>query len=98
MGKLIYLTLTRPNISYVVKVVNQFMHALTTRHLEAMYRIVRYLKKSPSQGLLYVQQNDLWIKAFTDADETGSVDDRRSTSGIVHLWEVTSLHGEAKGS
>lgn len=52
VGKLIYLTLTRPNISYEVGVVSQFIHA-STRHLESVYRILRNFKKSPCQGFLY---------------------------------------------
>lgn len=81
VGKLIYLTLTKPDISYVVGVVSQFMLAPTTRHLEAAYRIVGYLKKSHGQGLLYRKRDDLQVEAFTDADWAGYVDDRRFTSG-----------------
>lgn len=41
--KLIYLSLTRPDISYVVGLVSQFMHAPITLYLEATYKILRYL-------------------------------------------------------
>jgi hypothetical protein len=51
VGKLIYLTVTRPDISFAVSLVSQFMHAPRTTHLEAVDRILWYLKKSPGQGI-----------------------------------------------
>lgn len=48
VGKLIYLTLTRPNISYAVGVVSQFMHTSTPKHLEVANHIVCNFKKSSS--------------------------------------------------
>lgn len=52
VGKSIYLTITRPNISYAVNLISQFMHALRTDHLAAVHRALRYLKASPGQGVL----------------------------------------------
>ncbi|GJY81632.1 ribonuclease H-like domain-containing protein [Tanacetum coccineum] len=47
MGKLIYLTNTRPAISYVVHCLSQYMHAPLVSHLDASLRVLRYLKGSP---------------------------------------------------
>jgi hypothetical protein len=49
--KLIYLTVTRPDIAFTVSLVSQFMHAPKTTHLEAIDRILRYVKGSPGQGI-----------------------------------------------
>jgi hypothetical protein len=49
--KLIYLTVTRPDIAFAVSLVSQFMHAHRTTHLEAVERILRYLKGSPGQSI-----------------------------------------------
>ncbi|XP_042504693.1 secreted RxLR effector protein 161-like [Macadamia integrifolia] len=83
VGKLIYLSLTRPDITYAVAVVvvSQFMPAPKSGHLEAMYRILRYLKSSPGKGLSYAQNNHLRIEGYSDVDWTGSIPDRQSTSG-----------------
>jgi len=44
MESLIYMTITRPNLSYVVGMVNQFMQTPQKPHLDAMRRIMRYIK------------------------------------------------------
>ncbi|KAM7507575.1 hypothetical protein LguiA_018028 [Lonicera macranthoides] len=81
VGRLIYLSLTRSDISYAVSVVSQFMHAPRSPHLEAVYQILCYLKGSPGKGILFGCHGHLRVEAYTDADWAGSVIDRRSTSG-----------------
>lgn len=44
VGKMIYLSHTRPDIAFVVSLINQFMHSPREKHLEVVYRILRYLK------------------------------------------------------
>ena len=51
VGELIYLSHTRPDISFVVSLVSQFMHSPKKEHQEAVYKILRYLKNSPRRGL-----------------------------------------------
>ena len=81
VGKLIYLSHTRPDIAFVVSLVSQFMHNPKEDHLQAVFRIFRYLKGSPGRGLLFSKQDkSLDVEAFTDVDWASSVDDRRPTS------------------
>ena len=47
VGRLIYLTITRPNITYYVHVLSRFMHKPRIPHMEAALCIVRYLKATP---------------------------------------------------
>ncbi len=44
MGSLIYMTITRPNLSYVIGVVSQFMQTPRKPHLDAMRCILKYIK------------------------------------------------------
>jgi hypothetical protein len=87
VGKLIYLSHTRPDIAFAVSVVSQYMHDPRETHLEAVYRILRYLKGSPGKGLLFKKNEKREIEIFTDADWAGATDDRRSTTGYcTFVW------------
>uniref|UniRef100_A0A2N9IBP1 Integrase catalytic domain-containing protein n=1 Tax=Fagus sylvatica TaxID=28930 RepID=A0A2N9IBP1_FAGSY len=81
VGRLMYLAHTRPDLAYVLSVVSQFMHSPSEEHMNAVIRILRYLKSSPGKGILFTKGDNLDINGYTDADWAGSVQDRRSTSG-----------------
>jgi len=83
VGALQYLTLTRPDISFAVNKVCQFLHAPTTVHWTAVKRILRYVKLTAKLGLKISRSSSLLVSAFSDADWAGCVDDRRSTGGFA---------------
>ena len=58
VGSLIYLTLTRPDISYVVGVISRYMSNPKKSHLDAVRRILRYVKRTINFGILYKKTND----------------------------------------
>ena len=80
VGKLIYLSHTRLDIAFAVSVLSQFMHSPRETHLDSVYRILRYLKSAPGNGLFFAKHDHLRVEAFTDANWAGSITDRRSTS------------------
>ncbi|KAJ0938845.1 putative RNA-directed DNA polymerase [Helianthus annuus] len=81
VGKLIYMSHTRPDIAYAVSVVSQFMHQPQIAYMEAVCRIVRYLKGTIGHGVLFKSNGHLKIQGYTDADWAGDKGDRKSTSG-----------------
>jgi histone deacetylase 1/2 len=83
VGGLQYLTLTRPDISYSVNKVCQFLSAPTDVHWEAVKRILRYIKGTVSTGLKIRRSSSSLLSVFTDADWAGCTDDRRSTGGFA---------------
>jgi len=87
VGKLIYLSHTRPDIAYAVGVISQFMHHPQEDHMEAAMRIVQYLKGTPGSEIMFQKHGHLNIKAYTDADWAGNPNDKRSTSGYFTLVE-----------
>ena len=85
VGKLIYLSHTRPDITYAVVVISQFMHQPQEDHMEAAMRTLRYLKGTPGSEFMFQKHGHLNIKAYTDADWAGNPNDRRSTYGHFTL-------------
>ncbi|KAE8736044.1 hypothetical protein F3Y22_tig00000218pilonHSYRG00253 [Hibiscus syriacus] len=83
VGSLIYLTLTRPDISYAVGVMSRYMQNPKKPHLEAVRRILRYVKNTIDYGLLYKKGEDCKLVGYCDADYAGDHDTRRSTTGYV---------------
>lgn len=49
IGRLLYLTITRPNLSYAVQTLSQFMYDPYIMHLQALERVLMYLKATPGQ-------------------------------------------------
>ncbi|RVW35073.1 Retrovirus-related Pol polyprotein from transposon TNT 1-94 [Vitis vinifera] len=87
VGKLIYLSHTRPDIGFSVSVVSQFMNNPTEKHMTTVIRILRYLKMTPGKGLFFQRTTKKEIEIFSDPDWAGSVTDRRSTSGYCSfVW------------
>ena len=83
VGGLQYLTITRPDISYAVNRVCQFLHAPRTSHWSAVKRILRYVSSTAAYGLHLQPAPSYELSAFSDADWAGCPDDRRSTGGYA---------------
>ena len=81
VGKLNYLTIIRPDISFPVSVVSQFLQSPCDSHWDAVVRILCYIKGTPGQGVLYENRGHTQIVRYSDADWASSPTDRRSTSG-----------------
>ena len=77
------MTLTRPDLSFAVNKVCQYLSQPTDVHWEAVKRILRYIKGTLSMGLRIRKSPSTGVSVFTDADWAGRIDDRRSTSGFA---------------
>ena len=82
IGRLMYLTISRPNITYAVTKLSHYMSSPQVRHLDALHHFLRYIKHSPSQGLLFSAKSQLALKGYADADWCQCLDTRRSTTGM----------------
>jgi hypothetical protein len=96
VGKLLYLTTTRPDIAFVTQQLSQFLSSPTQTHYDTACRVVRYLKGSPGRGLLFRRDAQLQLLGFTDADWAGCLDTRRSTSGYCFFLGSSLISWRAK--
>ncbi|KAM2657198.1 hypothetical protein EV1_012593 [Malus domestica] len=97
VGGLQYLTWSRPDLSFAVNLVCQFMHQPRESHLQTVKRILRYLKGTLELGLWFSKTpTPLSINAFSDADWAGCSLDRRSTGGFCIFLGTSLLSWSAK--
>ncbi|XP_019190805.1 PREDICTED: uncharacterized protein LOC109185281 [Ipomoea nil] len=82
-GALQYLTITRPDLSYAVNKLCQFMHAPTLEHWGLLKRVLRYVKGTLHYGLRFSRSSSSAIHAYSDSDWAGCPIDRKSTSGYA---------------
>ncbi|XP_040996133.1 uncharacterized mitochondrial protein AtMg00810-like [Juglans microcarpa x Juglans regia] len=83
VGRLLYLTITRPDLAYSVQVLSQFLAKPTVNHHKAAVRVLRYLKATPGQGLFFPSTSELQLKAFSDSDWAGCIDSKKSITGFA---------------
>jgi len=85
--KLIYLTVTRPDISFVVRVLSRFMHQSRETYWLAAMRVLPYINSCSGKGLVYRKHEYVHICGYSDSGYTGDRGDRKSTTSIAPLLE-----------
>lgn len=96
LGRLIYLTITRPDITFAVHLLAQYMQKPTTAHLQAARRLLRYLLKNPAQGILFTSNSAAQVTAYCDSDWASCATSRRSTSGFCIFLGSSPVSWKAK--
>jgi hypothetical protein len=91
MGSLIYMTITRIDLTYVVGVVSQFMQTPRKPHLDAVRRILKYIKHTLYCGIFYEAKNQLQVHGYMDVDWADNVSDKDQPMVSCFLLEVVLL-------
>ena len=94
VGKLLYLTHTRPDISFAVGMLSRYMNKPTKRHLGAGKRILRYMAGTAELGLWYTQCAEWKLEGYSDSDWGGPLEDRKSTTRIAFNWKTQLYPGD----
>jgi len=81
VGRMIYLTVTWPDIAFSVRTPSQYIQDPWKPHWDAAIRVLKYIKGSPGQGLLFSSENNLTLTTYYDSDWGGCQTTRRSVSG-----------------
>lgn len=81
VGKLIYLTITRPDIAFSVQILTQYMQHPTSVHMQNAKRVLQYLSGTVSQGILLASVPAAQLHAYCDSDWASCIATRKSTSG-----------------
>ena len=81
IGSLLYLTTSRPDISYIVKVCARYQENFKESHMIALKRIIKYVKTTADFGVWYSKDTNDVLAGYFDVDWVGNADDRKSTSG-----------------
>lgn len=82
IGKLLYLTNTRPNTAFAIQQLSRFLDKPHEAHLIAANRILRYLKLKPTLGVFYSSTPETQVNGFTDFDWENCPDTRKSITGF----------------
>ncbi|GKG09291.1 hypothetical protein Tco_0338037, partial [Tanacetum coccineum] len=85
IGTLMYLTTSRPDLSFFVCMCARYQAKPTKKHFHAVKWIFKYLQGTVNRGLWYPKDSSISLTAYADADHAGCQDTRRSTSGCMQL-------------
>lgn len=83
VGRLLYLQATRPDITYAVNILSQFVADPRCNHMEVANSVLRYLKGTPGQGILLPRVGEPVLTAFCDSDWLGCPFTRSSRTGYL---------------
>ncbi|WVZ82658.1 hypothetical protein U9M48_029900 [Paspalum notatum var. saurae] len=105
VGSLVYLGVTRPDISYSVHILSQFVSAPTQLHYSHLLRVLRYLRGTMSRRLFFPRSSSLQLQAYCDATWASDSSDRRSLSaycvflgGSLIAWKTKKQTAVSRSS
>jgi len=96
VGKLIYLSITRPDISFVVQSLSQFVSSPTDAHLKETFHVLKYLKATTDHGILLAKDSTFQIRAFSDSDWGSCPNSRKSVTGYAILLGKSLIFWRSK--
>ncbi|XP_074336065.1 uncharacterized protein LOC141673233 [Apium graveolens] len=96
VGKLNFLTNTRPNLAYTVQHLSQFLQQPRKPHYQALLHTLHYMSSTAGQGILLKVDEQLTLQDFSDSDWGACLDSRRSILGYVMLLGKSPISWKSK--
>ncbi|CAM8935606.1 unnamed protein product [Rhodiola kirilowii] len=105
VGSLVYLAVTRPEITYPVHILSQFVSAPTQLHYSHLLRVLRYLRGTITHHLFFPRSSSLQLQAYSDATWASDPSDRMSLSsycvilgGSLIAWKTKKQTAVSRSS
>lgn len=96
IGRLLYLTITRSDLTYSIHLLCQYMATLHLPHLQAAYKVLKYVKNSPAQGLFFAACSSYHLTTYCDSDWLLALIQEDSPLVIVFFFVNLSFLGNLK--
>lgn len=96
VGKLNFLTNTRPDLSYSVQTLSQFMQHPSVSHFSALQHLLNYVHSTAGQGIFLKAGDQLTLQAYSDSDWGACLDTRRSVTGYLLLLGSSPISWKSK--
>ena len=96
VGKLNFLTNTRPDLSYTVQTLSQYMHSPTVLNYKALLHALHYVGCTSGQGILLRASDTLSLQAFSDSEWGACSDTRRFVSGYLLVLGQSPISWKSK--
>ncbi|XP_019054182.1 PREDICTED: uncharacterized protein LOC109115039 [Nelumbo nucifera] len=96
IGRLLYLSLTRPDLSYATQHLSQFVSSPTQDHWNAAVHLLKYLKGCPSKDLFFSSSNTFDLQAYCDADWASCPQTRKSLTGYCMYLSSSLISWKTK--
>lgn len=96
VGRLLYLTVTRPDIAYSVNYLSQFMQHPRSTHMDAAFRVLRYLRGTINHGIFLSSSCSLQLQGYTDSDWAGCPTTGRSTTSYFTMLGASPISWKSR--
>lgn len=96
IGKLSFLTNTRPDLSFAVQTLSQYMQNSQTIHMDGIFHLLKYVKGTSGQGILLKGSSDISVNAYSDSDWAACPITRRSVTSYVVLLGGSPISWKSK--
>lgn len=96
LGKLNFLTHTRPGLAFDVQSLSQFMHSPTLAHVTALTHTLRYVNHTAGRGILLRANDNLTLHAFSDSDWDPCPQTRKFVTGYILLIGDSPIRWKSK--